>query len=80
MAGSWEFYAEQDKKIAECEAHRDADAKAMTILSFHVLRDGRAIRLLFNELHSVNPSSHTLAIVAATLREKFDPAMMHGDV
>ncbi len=68
-----------EAKVDECETHREADKKLIGRLTFEVVRDARAVRMLFDDLHKRDPKSATLRNVGAILRERWDPGLSVPD-
>ncbi len=62
-----------EAKAEACEK-READSDAVIKrLTWEVRRDGRATRMLFMELHTLDPRNGTLAQVAEVLRQQYQP-------
>lgn len=85
-AGLGWIWTKVEKRIASIEAKarecEDREVKADNMihrLTWEVRRDGQAVRLLFMELHKLDPSNSTLANVAVVLRQQYQPELAMPD-
>lgn len=85
-AGTRWVWTKVEKRITLIETKADAceerEAKSdATIrrLTWEVRRDGQAVRLLFMELHKLDPGNSTLMNVAVVLRQQYQPDLAMPD-
>lgn len=68
-----------DKQLDECKAAHAADQALIAKLTFFVIRDGKAIRMLFSELLRLEPKNVTLQNVSTILHTSYDPTLRLED-
>ena len=68
-----------EAKAQACEDREEKADSTIRRLTWEVRRDGQAVRLLFMELHKLDPGNSTLANVAVVLRQQYQPELAMPD-
>ena len=64
-----------EAKAEACEAREEKADAVIDRLTWEVRRDGRATRMLFMELHTLDPRNGTLREVGELLRQQYRPGL-----